>query len=147
VKDEAMPKKYVLKTESGGLYEVFDESHLFGDDHWVLIKDNKKSAILCFGELREMLAEPALLGVGATRTGKAFLRTLKGRVGDSLQNKSCRGHRVIYVSESELSSALLLLTELQNYVMTNDRPKMAKVWGQLERIVGYSSKIIDVFEG
>ena len=139
-----MPKKYVLKTDSGSLYEVYDETHIFGSDHWILIRQGKRSAVICFGNLRQL--QKTHLG-GKVTDYKEFLRAMEGEIGNALKTKSCIGKRLIYVDESNFNTAVQWLNLLHQSNKEGDRLKMARIWRAIEQSVGYTSKIVDVFEG
>lgn len=52
-----MPKKYIVKTESGSLYEIEDHRHLMGKDQWFISIKGKKKKILGLMKLKKPLKE------------------------------------------------------------------------------------------
>jgi len=138
-----MPKKYVLKTVSGSLYEVHDKTHVFGSDHWVLNIKGIDHPVLFFGKLSHFEKDPAFRSAMPNRV---FLKALEGEIGQSLKSRSCVDHIIVYVPENHFKAALKHLEELRRLSQIGDRSKIADLWDRISREVEYSSEVTEVFE-
>jgi hypothetical protein len=94
-----MSKEYVLKTNSGSLYEVIDESHLLGFDVWVIMVKGKRNVILYFGKYRKMTPGILTIAKGRGETAYVKIKPLEGEVGMAITKGTCIGQNIFYVDE------------------------------------------------
>ena len=141
-----MSRKFILQTQSGSVYELFDETHLFGSDHWSIMYKGKKKAVLCFGDLRQAEMNPAM---GRATTGKPidYMRALEGQIGKAIQSNACIGKVMFYIDESNFASAIKGLEELRIALSQMNRERASRIWNILSKAVGYTSKIIRITHG
>lgn len=99
-----MDQKYLLKTESGNYYEVIDETHLFGQDTWIILKNNVRNIIIAVGKLRERVPGP--LGGAIPLQTQKYFKQLDGEIKNAFVNGKCVGQVILYVPEQLLAPHL-----------------------------------------
>lgn len=90
-----MSKKYLLKTMNDSYYEVFDESHLWRPDTWIILVKGVRNVILYFGKHIKPTGvtgeERSNLGVQIRSSGK--------KVGHDITKGGGVGQQVFYIKE------------------------------------------------
>lgn len=139
-------KRYLVKTSSGSSYEVIDETHLFGSDKWVVLKDGKRLPIICFAKFRELKMEASIMNLGKQHAldGVRYIRALEDSIGNALYTRNCIGYSMVFVGESNFNLGLQWVKKIIEAQRVNDHTMLVDIWSKIERSMGTSTSIVDV---